>query len=97
MYRVNPASGNGALRPSCLTKRGRRCRGMTVRWLRLYKILCRFKVLLWESILLLLPPTTYKAYQVAILLHAHFAIYAPLTEPAFVCHTPYTIGDGNIV
>jgi len=25
------------------------------------------------------------------------AIYAPPTDPSFLCRTPYTIGDGNIV
>ena len=43
------------------------------------------------------PPPTSKAYPIAILLHAHCAIYAPPTEPPFVCHAPYNIGDGNIV
>jgi len=46
--------------------------------LNLYKILFRFKALLWESIILLLPPPTYKAYPIAILLHDDCAIYALL-------------------
>ena len=62
----------------------------------------RFKALLWESIILVSPLPTCKAYPIAILLHDdHWAIYAllPLTDPAFVCREPYpyNIGDGNIV
>ena len=40
---------------------------------------------------------TYKAYPFAILLHDHCAVYAPPPTASFVCHTPYNIGDGNIV
>ena len=65
--------------------------------LSLYKILLHFKALLWESIILLLPPPTCKAYPLAILLHGHCTIYAPLPTPPFVCHTPYNMVDGNIV
>jgi len=63
----------------------------------LYKILFRFKALLGESIILLLPPPTCKAYAIAILLHDHWAIYALLPTPPFVCREQYNIGDGNIV
>jgi len=42
-----------------------------------YKILFHFKALLEESIIILSPPNTCKAYPIAILLHAHCAIYAP--------------------
>ena len=45
--------------------------------LRLYKILFHFKALLWESTILLVPPSTCKAYPIAILLHEHCATYAP--------------------
>jgi len=62
----------------------------------LHKILFHFKALLWESIVRLLFPPTCKAYPIAIRLHDHCAIYAPPTPP-FLCHTPYNIGDGNIV
>jgi len=41
-----------------------------------------FKALLWESIILLLPPPTCKAYPIATLLHDHCAIYAPPSTPA---------------
>ena len=39
----------------------------------------------------------YNTYPIAILLHDHCAAYAPPTDPAPVWHTPYNIGDGNIV
>jgi len=41
----------------------------------LYKILFRFKAVLWES---LHPPFICKAYPITILLHDHWAIYALL-------------------
>jgi len=47
----------------------------------LHKILSHFKALLWESIVLLLPHPTYKAYAIAILLHDHCAINAPPPTP----------------
>ena len=62
----------------------------------LYKILFHFKALWWESILPVAPPTC-NAYPIAILLHDLCTIYAPPADPPSVCHTPYTIGDGNIV
>ena len=57
--------------------------------LRLYKILFRFKALLWKSIMLVSPPPTCKAYPIAILLHGHWAIYALLPTPVLyaVNHT----------
>ena len=45
--------------------------------LSLHKILFYLKTLLWETILLLLPPLTCKAYLIAIPLHGHCSIYAP--------------------
>ena len=50
-------------------------------WFSPYTILCHFNALLWESIILVLPPPTCKAYPIAILLHAHFVIYAPPPSP----------------
>ena len=41
------------------------------------------------------PPPTCKAHSIEIRLHDHCAIYAPPTDPSFVCHTPYNIGDGQ--
>jgi len=46
-----------------------------------YKILFHFKAILWESIILLYPPPTRKAYPIAVLLHDHCAIYAPPHRP----------------
>ena len=65
--------------------------------LSLYKIVFHFKALLWESIILLLPPPTCKAYPVARLLHDRCAVHARPPTPACRCHTPYDVGDGNIV
>jgi len=55
----------------------------------------RSKALLWESIILLLPSPTCKAYPIAILLHDHCAICAlPPTALLYaIYHTQY--GDGN--
>jgi len=66
--------------------------GMYCSQLSLYKILFHFKVLLWESIILVLPPPTCNTYPIAILLYDFCTIYAPLTDPPFACHTPYNIG-----
>jgi len=54
----------------------------------LYKRLFYFKALLWETIILILPPPTCKAYPIAILLHGHCAIYAPPTpnSPLYATH-----------
>jgi len=53
----------------------------------LYKILFRFKALLWECIILLLPPPTCNAYPIVILLHGHCVIYAPpMTLPVYAIH-----------
>jgi len=52
-----------------------------VTYLSFNTILFRFKALLWESITLLLPPPTCKAYPIAILLHDDCAIYALLPIP----------------
>jgi len=47
----------------------------------LYKIPFRFKALLWESIIIVPPHPTCKAYPIAILLHDHCVIYALLPTP----------------
>jgi len=55
----------------------------------LYKILAfHFKALLWESIILLLPPPpTCKAYPSVIRLHDHCAIHtSPRTPPLYAIH-----------
>ena len=61
------------------------------------KTLFHFKALLWESIILVLPPLTCKACPIAVLLRDHCALYAPPPTPPFLCHTPYNIGDDNII
>ena len=63
----------------------------------LYKILFYFEAVVHESIILLLPPPTCIAHTIAILLHDYCAIYDPPSEPSFICHIPYNIGDGNIL
>jgi len=37
------------------------------------------------------------AHTAAILLHGYWAMYDPPPDPPCVCHTPYNIGNGNIV
>ena len=52
-----------------------------------YKILFHFKALLWESIILSLPPSSCNAYPIAILLHGFCTIDAPQpTPPVNVIH-----------
>jgi len=53
--------------------------------------------LLWGSQTSVYCPPTCEAYTIAILLHDYCAIHDPSTDPPFVCHTPYTISNGNIV
>ena len=55
----------------------------------LYKRLFHFKALLWESIILLLPRPTCKAYPMAIHWYDHCAMYAPPHRP--LLSMPYTI------
>jgi len=64
--------------------RGRVAYTVRVLYVNLYKILFHFKALLWESIILCMPPATCKVYPIAILLHNHCTIYAPppTTRPA---------------
>jgi len=57
-------------------------------WISLYKILFRLKGLLCESIILVLPPSTCKAYPIATILHDHCSIYA---LPSTFLRMPYTI------
>jgi len=65
--------------------------------LSLYKILFRFKALLWEPIILVLPPPTCKAYPIAILLNGHCAICdLPPTPLVYAIHHTY-YGYGNIM
>ena len=61
------------------------------------KILFYFEAFVHESIILLLPTPTCIARTIAMLLHVYCAIYAPPTEPPFVCHAQYHMGNGNLV
>jgi len=63
----------------------------------LYKILFYFEASVHEPIIRVLPPPTFIARTIAIRLHAHCAVYDAPSDPPFVCHTPYNIGNGNIV
>ena len=65
--------------------------------LRLYKILFYFEAFVHESIILSLPTPTCTARTIAIRLHVDCAIYDVPPDPPFVSHTPYNIGNGNIV
>ena len=63
--------------------------GTSLQWMQfsLYKLWFHFKSVLGESIILLLPPPTYKAYPIAILVHDHCAIYAPPPiPPSYTMH-----------
>jgi len=66
-----------------------------------YKILFYFQALLWESMILLLSPPHFHLqslpyYNTIAVVHP-FRNIRPRTDPPFVCHTPYNIGDGSIV
>jgi len=50
-----------------------------------------------ESITRALPPPTCIARTIAILPHVYCAIYDAPHDLPFVCHTPYNIGNDNIV
>jgi len=68
--------------------------------LSLYKILFHFKVLLlWESIILVLPPLGLTLPYCNIIARPlrNIRLYAPHTVPPFSCHTLCNVGDGNIV
>jgi len=63
----------------------------------LYKILFYFDAFVYDSIIRSLPPPTCIARTIAIPLYVHCATYDAPPDPAFVCHTAYNIGNGNIV
>jgi len=55
--------------------------------LSLYKILYRFKALLWESIILLFPPPMLQRLPIAIPLHDHCTMHAfPPTSLLYAIH-----------
>ena len=75
-----------------LTRWGRAPSGLS-----LYKMLFHFEALLWQSIILLLrtppaKPTLLQYYSTTIAQYT-----PPPTDPFWLCHTPYNIGDDNIV
>ena len=57
--------------------------------LSLYQTLFHFKALLWESVILVLPPSTCRAHTIALLVHDHRATYPPHTDSPL--YMPYTI------
>jgi len=71
----------------------------------LHKILFYFKALLWESIILFLPPphpVIAPPPSLQNLPHCNTIArplrdIRPATDSPFLCHTSYNIGDGNIV
>jgi len=64
----------------------------------LYKRLFYFKALLWETIILILPPPHLQSLPYCNSIARPLRnLRPPHTELPIICHTPYTIGDGNIV
>ena len=63
----------------------------------LFKILFHFKALLWESIILLVAPLFLQRLPYCNTIARLLRNIRPPTDPPFVCHTLYSIGDGNIV
>jgi len=57
-----------------------------------------FKAFVHKLMILLLPnPLICIAHITAQVSHDYCAKYDPLSDPPFVCHTPFNIGNGNIV
>jgi len=67
------------------------------RRLSLYKILFHFKALVWESNTLLLPPPHTQSLPYFNSISGLLRNIRPPTDRPCLCHTPYNIGDGNIV
>jgi len=65
--------------------------------LSLYKRLFYFKDLLWESIIMLLPLPHLQGLPYCNTIARPLLSIRPPTDPPVVCHTPYTIGDDNVV
>ena len=63
----------------------------------LYKIMSHGKALSWESIIFLLTPPTRKHTLLQYYCTTIAQYTPPSTDPSFKCHTPYNIGDGDIV
>ena len=63
----------------------------------LHKIFVYVEAVVHESTILSPPPPTCIAHPGAILLHDHWTVYNPPSDPPFVCYIPYNIGYTNIV
>jgi len=63
----------------------------------LYKILFHFKALLWESIILVLPPPHLQSLPYCNTIAPPLRNMRPPSDPPFIHHAPYKIGNGNIV
>jgi len=63
----------------------------------LYKILFHLNALLWESIILLAPPPHLQSLPYSNTIARPLRNIRPSTDPPYACHTPYNIGDENIV
>jgi len=79
-------------------KRSLLARGAALAGFGLYKILFHFEAFVHKSIILLCPPPShlhspYYCNTIARLLRNIRRLF----DPPLVCHTPYNIGDGNIV
>jgi len=74
-------------------KDGRVC----VSGLGLCKILFDFYSFVHESVVRSFFRRACIARTVAILLHGYWAVYDPPLDLPLVCHTPYNIGNNNIV
>ena len=63
----------------------------------LYKIFVYFEAVVHESTILSFPPPTCIAHLGAILLHDDWAVHDSPSDLPFVCYTPDTIGNHNIM
>jgi len=62
-----------------------------------YKILFHFKDLVWESVIILLPPPHMQSLPYCNTIALPSRNMCSPTDPPVLCHPPYTIGNGNIV
>ena len=63
----------------------------------LYKRFVYFEALVQDSTILSFPAPTCIAHRGAILLHDDWAVYDSPSDLPCVCHTPYNIGNNNIL
>ena len=62
-----------------------------------YKIFFYFEAVVHDSTIFSFPAPTCIAHPGAILLHDYWAVYDPASDLPCVRHTPYNIGNNNIV